>query len=586
MDQRRRHQRVKELFLAAVELPPEQRGPYLDSTCGEDIGLREEVQLFLSMDEDGSEELIDRPAVDRFSLLRVTRSGDHNGGSCDQGSAQPTVAERPAGEGRERRRPSRIGAYEIREVVAEGRSEAVYLAEQDESRRRVEIRLFDLRSAGEPARSRFEVERRSLTRITHPGIARVYETGTTEDGRAFLVTQLISGEPITEHCDSRELPVEERLQLFTEVCRSVHLLHQRGLVHRSIRPQNVLVSHQPDTSDTAADARTPVTRLRGFGLCTEPDGACQALSSMIRKERASGTPTFSAPELFGEVHGPDNDIRSDVYSLGMLLAELLVGRTTLGRRSGRHGGGEPDEDWVVLSARFGSLDEQTATMRSRSRGLDPTGMVRRLRGDLDRIVGRALAADIEERYGSAAELSSDVERHLRGLPLLAATETTEQSGVVRRRLYSLVAVLVVALVILAGLYVQSSLDAGLAQAAAETAADEAAVMDRASQVLLDLLESGCDGIDPESERIRLELADQPATRLRLLLTLGRAFNAAGCFDQAEDSLHQARALAVEVHGAEHPQVHEVRQALDELQRRRSRSEQEPGETNLITAPTP
>jgi Tol biopolymer transport system component/predicted Ser/Thr protein kinase len=291
----------------------------------------------------------------------------------------------------------------------------VYLAEQDAPlRRKVALKLVKRGMDSKEVLARFDTERQALALMEHPGIARVIDAGTAEDGRPYFVMEYVDGLPITEHCDRRELLTRERLELFAEVCDAAEHAHAKGIVHRDIKPSNVLVAEQegrarPKIIDFGV-AKATAQRL------TE-ETAFTSLGVMI------GTPGYMSPEQ-SDASEADVDARSDVYSLGILAYELLVGAPPFDPRHLRQAGWAEmlriirEEEPQRPSARLSGLGD-TATDVAKARQTSPLALSRELRGDLDWITLKALQKDRGRRYASAAELAADVRRHLHDEPVSA-----------------------------------------------------------------------------------------------------------------------------------------------------------------------
>jgi serine/threonine protein kinase len=262
--------------------------------------------------------------------------------------------------------------------------------------------------------ARFDTERQALALMDHPGIARVLDAGATESGRPYFVMELVSGTPITEYCDQRRLNPYQRLQLFVDVCHAVQHAHQKGIIHRDLKPTNILVEE--------IDGR-PVPKIIDFGVAKALNRHLTGTTLFTRGELLLGTPTYMSPEQ-AERGGTDVDTRSDIYALGVLLYELLTGTTpfdkeTLNRlaldevrRIVREN--EPPKPSTRLQ-KTGDRIHQIA----RHRQMDAAGLWKRLRGDLDWIVMKALEKDRQRRYDTASTLAQDIERHLGHEPVIA-----------------------------------------------------------------------------------------------------------------------------------------------------------------------
>jgi serine/threonine protein kinase len=299
--------------------------------------------------------------------------------------------------------PEALGAYRMVRVLGEGGMGTVFLAEQTSPvRRQVAIKLVRPGHHAAALRSRFERERQALARMNHENIARVFEAAATDDGRPYLVMEYVEGQPITEHCDAKRLGLRERLTLFVAVCDAIQHAHQKGVVHRDLKPGNVLVTMQGERA---------LPKVIDFGLARATGGIDLEAGSLHTLDgQVLGTPEYMSPEQTG-LEGIDVDARTDVYSLGALLHELLVGAVPL------------------ADLRAGSV----ATMQRRIREEEPVlpsaraksgALSRSLRGDLDAIVQKALEKDRDHRYQTALDLAADVGRYLRQEPVQAGVPGT------------------------------------------------------------------------------------------------------------------------------------------------------------------
>jgi len=396
--------RVQEIFASALELGPEERARYIDEQCGGDELLRAQVgSLLESFDLAGQEGFLDHPTQGGTPTEPATPSG-----------SEPTGSERVG---------STIGAYHLLEKIGEGGFGTVYMAEQREPiRRRVALKIIKLGMDTRQVIARFEAERQALAMMDHPGIARVFDAGATDLGRPYFVMELVRGEPITVFCDRQRLSVGERLELFRAVCSAVQHAHQKGVIHRDIKPSNVLVLME--------DGR-PAPKVIDFGIAKATELRLTEKTIFTEFRQFVGTPAYMSPEQAGLTHG-DIDTRSDVYSLGVLLYELLTGVTPFDTRSLLEAGyGEiqrvirevtPPRPSTRLSA-AGSIADV-----ARSRGSEPRKLGTLVRGDLDWIVMKALEKDRARRYESASAFAADVGRYLSDEPVEATPPSAAYSA--------------------------------------------------------------------------------------------------------------------------------------------------------------
>jgi len=379
----------REIFLAALEKKDDaQRGAFLESACGGNPGLRRRIE----------------------ELLREhTQVGDFLEAPALAGGAagDSTVVEKPG---------DRIGRYKLLQKIGEGGVGVVYMAEQEEPvRRRVALKVIKLGMDTRSVIARFEAERQALAMMDHPNIARVLDAGATETGRPYFVMELVRGIKITEYCDQNQLTTAERLRLFIQVCQAIQHAHQKGIIHRDIKPSNILV--------TLHDG-IPVPKVIDFGIAKATEARLTDKTLFTEFSTFIGTPAYMSPEQT-EISGLDIDTRSDIYSLGVLLYELLTGSPpfdpeTLSRmgldecrRTIREK--EPPRPSTRVATLVGAELTTTATRRH----TEPPRLIHQLRGDLDWIVMRCLEKDRTRRYASASELAEDIRRYLEGDPVLA-----------------------------------------------------------------------------------------------------------------------------------------------------------------------
>ncbi|MDX1630758.1 MAG: serine/threonine-protein kinase, partial [Thermoanaerobaculia bacterium] len=450
--------------------------------------------------------------------------------------------------------PRWIGPYRILELLGEGGMGSVYLAEQSRPiRRRVAIKLIQSRLPTREAVFRFEAERRSLARMSHPNIAQVFEAGSTDEGQPYLVMEHVPGKPLTRYCDLEGLSVAQRLDLFLEVCQGVHHAHQKGVLHRDLKPSNVLV--------TEVEER-PIPKLIDFGIAKALDESEGADEPLTRAGRIVGTPAYLSPEAVLAPEGSDVDVRSDVYALGVLLFELLVGEVPFQRSTDNLAtliDRVRSEEPTPPSRGFASLDPVVARARAGSRASSPASLQRRLRGDLDWIVVKALAKERDRRFASAASLAADIRRYRRSEPVTARPPSRWYlaSRFVQRHKIQVVAAALVLLTLVGGLVARTrearraNREAARATAAAERAEREAAAAREVSEFLQALFElsdpvasrgnevTARELLDRGADRIDEELADQPATRARLREVMGGVYRSLGLYDVSGELLEES-----------------------------------------------
>src|SRR5579859_1105684 len=341
----------------------------------------------------------------------------------------------------------RIGRYKILEKVGEGGCGVVYVAEQTEPvRRRVALKVIKLGMDTKAVVGRFEAERQALAMMDHPNIAKVLDAGATERGRLYFVMELVRGIRITEYCDQNQLSTPERLDLFIKVCQAIQHAHQKGVIHRDIKPSNIMV--------TLHDG-VPVPKVIDFGIAKATEGRLTDATVYTQLHQFIGTPAYMSPEQ-AEMSGLDVDTRSDIYSLGVLLYELLTGKTPFDATELMSQGIDAmrkairEKDPVRPSTKLATLQGEELTTTAKCRSLDAPKLIHLLRGDLDWIVMKCLEKDRTRRYETANGLAADLKRHLAHEPVTARPPSRAyrfQKAIRRNRLaFSAAAIVIAALV--------------------------------------------------------------------------------------------------------------------------------------------
>ncbi len=391
-----KHERA--IFEAALELTSAgQRRAYVSGACGTDAELRERVEALVRAHEEAGGFL---PEDDPYLAAAA-------GGAVRMSSTLLPVTEKPG---------DRIGRYKLREKVGEGGCGVVYVAEQEEPvRRRVALKVIKLGMDSRSVVARFEAERQALAMMDHPNIAKVLDAGATETGRPFFVMELVRGIKITEYCDQNKLSMRERLDLFIKVCQAVQHAHQKGLIHRDIKPSNILV--------TLHDG-VPVPKIIDFGIAKATEGRLTDLTVYTQLHQFIGTPAYMSPEQ-AEMSGLDIDTRSDIYSLGVLLYELLTGVTPFDGQTLLQSGLDEmrriirEDEPKRPSTRLSTLAAASLSDVAHRRHTEAPKLMSLIRGDLDWIVMKALEKDRTRRYESANGLAADLKSHLNHEPVVA-----------------------------------------------------------------------------------------------------------------------------------------------------------------------
>jgi len=309
-----------------------------------------------------------------------------------------------------------IGPYKLLERLGEGGWGTVYVAEQQKPvRRRVALKVIKLGMDTRQVVARFEAERQALAMMDHPNIAKVLDAGATETGRPYFVMELVRGVKITKYCDLNKLSTAQRLDLFIMVCQAVQHAHQKGIIHRDLKPSNIMI--------TLHDG-VPVPKVIDFGIAKATEGRLTDATIYTQLQQFIGTPAYMSPEQ-AEMSGLDVDTRSDIYSLGVLLYELLTGRTPFDPKELTSLGVDAmrrvirEEDPPRPSTKLSTLEADTLTATAKQRHTEAPHLIHGIRGDLDWIVMKCLEKDRTRRYETANALAADIRRHLSNEPIVA-----------------------------------------------------------------------------------------------------------------------------------------------------------------------
>ena len=393
--------REQELFGIALPITdPVEREAFLKQACDGDPGLRERVSKLLAAQQES----------ERFFLGCIPDFAAAVSEISPVGESGPDKKSGAEVEG------TWVGRYKILKTLGEGGCGIVYLAEQEDPvRRRVALKVIKLGMDTQNVITRFGAERQALALMDHPNIAKVLDAGATETGRPFFVMELVDGIKITKYCDDNHLSATERLNLFIQVCQAIQHAHQKGILHRDIKPSNILVTLHDGTA---------VPKVIDFGIAKAIEGRLTDETACTSDGQLIGTPAYMSPEQ-AEMKNLDVDTRSDIYSLGVLLYELLTGRTPFDQQKLVRSGLEEmrrtlrEDEPQRPSSLLTSLTSTELTVTAAHRRLDSSKLIKSLKGDLDWIVMKALEKDRRRRYETVNALAMDVRRYLKSEPVLA-----------------------------------------------------------------------------------------------------------------------------------------------------------------------
>ncbi|MDX1645994.1 MAG: serine/threonine-protein kinase [Longimicrobiales bacterium] len=522
-----RWEQIRDLYEAVRRLPPDAQDEALRDMAGDDAELREEVRSLLAADRQGAE---------------ILRSEGGEAASLIAGSdAHPA-----------------IGPYRLIELLGRGGMGEVWRAEQTHPmRREVAIKIVQSGMESDQILARFELERQALALMDHPNIARIYDAGITPDDRPYFAMELVRGQPISEYCDDRRLGTRDRVELFAAVCDAVGHAHQKGIVHRDLKPSNILVND--------ADGR-PTPKVIDFGIAKAIGPSPTPNPAHTRADQSVGTPAYMSPEQSGGA-SLDVDTRADVYSLGIVLYELLVGRRPyeirhlLGPALRRH---LLDISIPRPSTKLESLDtrEEIAQRRATS----PRELMSQLRGDLDWIVLKASDPDRNRRYGTVQGLGEDLRRFLHFEPVEARPPSLAyRVGKLARRHRVAFASALIGLVLVVLALGGTTWGLVRATRAEEQARAEAEASEAMASFLADLFSQANPVLsDPDSVTAR-QLLDRgrevltgdslsawPLARARVSETMGAAYFYAGLLEPAAELLGMALGIRDSLQGPGHP----------------------------------
>ena len=508
-----RWSQIQAMFEAALEQEPLKRVTFLEAACEGDLDLYREVSSLLESDQQINS-LLEGQALDA-----VTYSATQDHPELDLVDNQ-------------------IGSYRLTRRLGQGGMGIVYLAERIDGQfeQQVALKLIKRGMDTESIVRRFLAERQILAQLQHPNIARLLDGGTTEDDRPYFVMEYIDGIPLLQYCNTKKLGIEKRLDLFEQVCQAIQYAHRNLIIHRDLKPSNILVTKEEQI------------KLLDFGIARvlEEDGGPQR-TLLTEAGTHVLTPEYAAPEQIG---GSSITTQTDIYSLGVVLYELLTGLRPLKLTS--H---SPAEVEIVLRDHRPAKPSARALENERidvTHGMTAEKISRKLRGDLDTICLKALNKEPERRFSSVDEFSNDIDRHRRGLPVAAQPDSTgyRLRKFVSRHLNGVVtsAAVILLLATVVSLYtVRLSEERNRAQQSATEAQQITAFLTSLLSAANPHVAQGDtlnvrQILDEGGERIKTELSDQPSVQASLLTTVGDAYNGLGLYTRAEEHFDQALQL--------------------------------------------
>lgn len=509
-----------------------ERDAFLAEACGDNAELKEQALSLLKADERAGGFMQAEPAPSPLLNTELLRFKPEKAGA-------------------------RIGPYTLREQLGEGGFGTVWEAEQQlPVRRTVALKIIKLGMDTRDVVARFEQERQALAVMDHPNIAKVLDAGATEEGRPYFVMELVRGIRITDYCDQANLPTPERLRLFIDVCHAVQHAHQKGIIHRDLKPSNILVTLQDGL---------PVPKVIDFGVAKATQGPLTELTIHTRAQEMVGTPLYMSPEQ-AEMNGLDVDTRTDIYALGVLLYELLTGRTPFDADTLRKAGYDEvrriirEQEPQKPSTALHTMAQGTLSSVAHHRASEPPKLIHEIRGDLDWIVMKTLEKDRARRYDTANGLAADVRRYLENEPVTARppSRAYQFQKLVRRNKLAFSAAVAITAALVAGfatatwryfrereahqraIVAEKLATERLAEVSAERDAKEVALRDAdaIATFMSEVFQSPnpardgrtitvAESLDKAAQKLETDLADQPARRAKLRSTLGWTYFALG-----------------------------------------------------------
>src|SRR5512136_1792857 len=456
-----------------------------------------------------------------------------------------------------------VGPYHLLQKIGEGGMGEVWVAEQHKPiHRRVALKLIKAGMDTRQVIARFESERQALAMMDHPAIAKVFDAGETAQGHPYFVMEYVQGIPITAYCDKNRLTTKERLELFRLICEGVQHAHQKAIIHRDLKPSNILVVIQDGVA---------VPKIIDFGVAKATAQTLTERTMYTELGVLIGTPEYMSPEQ-AEMTGLNVDTRTDVYSLGAILYELLVGALPFDPKELRRAGFDEirrkirEEDPPKPSTKLSTMGEASAT-QARNRRTERVALIRQIRGDLDWITMKALEKDRTRRYGSPSDLAADIERYLHHQPIVARPPSTAYKArkFVRRHRFGVGVAGSVAMLLIA-FSVLTALQAARIARERDRANREAEASRQVSEFLTGLFKvsdpseargnsvTAREILDKGADKIERELRGQPLVQGKLMSTMGLVYESLGLYSPAQALLEKALDIRKRTLGPDHPDV--------------------------------
>jgi serine/threonine protein kinase len=547
-----RWQEIERLCYATLNEERSARAAFLERACGGDEALRRAVELLLAQHEkdDG---FLEVPAIE------VAARGMARDQQQDATELAPPPATETADYGGSVERIS-FGPYRLLQKIGEGGMGEVWLAEQNKPvRRRVALKLIKAGMDTREVVARFESERQALALMDHPAIAKVFDAGSTPDGRPYFVMEYVAGIPITAYCDKHQMTTRERMELFIQVCEGVQHAHQKAIIHRDLKPSNILVSE--------VDGK-PLPRIIDFGLAKATSQRLTDASVYTRVGTLLGTLEYMSPEQ-ADSGGEDIDTRTDVYSLGVVLYQLLVGALPLDLKKLAYDEilhRLRDKEVPKPSSRIGTHGGDSA-ITAKNRGTDPPSLTRQLRGDPDAVVLKALEKDRKRRYGSPSELAADLGRYLRNEPVSAhAPSAAYRARKYIRRHRLGVAMAAAGVLLLAGFATAEAIQLRRTRIERDRANRERDRATRIADFMTNMFKvsdpneargntvTAREILDKSAKEIDTSLSNDPELQAKMMSTMGETYVDLGLMPQAQSLFERAVKTQRRALGPENPET--------------------------------